>query len=125
MAAVVDGALIVGAFMAAAAAIAGHIKAMPSIKEMELISAFALAAIAVLYYAIFFTLAEGTPGMKYARLSLCTFDDELPTRAQKRSRLAALLLSLLPVGLGVAWAIFDEEHLSWHDRLSRTYLRRC
>jgi len=25
----------------------------------------------------------------------------------------------------VAWAIFDEEHLSWHDRLSRTYLRKC
>jgi hypothetical protein len=24
----------------------------------------------------------------------------------------------------VAWAIFDEEHLSWHDRLSGTYLRK-
>jgi uncharacterized RDD family membrane protein YckC len=125
MAALVDGALIVGAFMVAAATIAGHIKAMPSMKEMELISALALAAIALLYHALFFTLAEGTPGMKYARISLCTFDDELPTRAQKRSRLAALFLSLLPIGLGVAWAIFDEEHLSWHDRLSRTYLRRC
>jgi len=63
--------------------------------------------------------------MKYARISLCTFDDEKPTRAQKRSRLGALLLSLAPVGLGVAWAIFDQEHLSWHDRLSRTYLRKC
>jgi uncharacterized RDD family membrane protein YckC len=36
----------------------------------------------------------------------------------------ALILSLLPVGLGVAWAIFDEDHLTWHDRLSGTYLRR-
>jgi hypothetical protein len=63
--------------------------------------------------------------MKYAGVSLCTFDDELPTRAQLRGRLAALLLSVLPVGLGLAWAIFDEEHLTWHDRLSRTYLRRC
>jgi uncharacterized RDD family membrane protein YckC len=85
----------------------------------------ALAVIAVIYHALFFTLAEGTPGMKYAGVSLCTFDDELPTRAQLRGRLAALLLSVLPVGLGLAWAIFDEEHLTWHDRLSRTYLRRC
>jgi uncharacterized RDD family membrane protein YckC len=85
----------------------------------------ALAAVAVLYHALFFVLAEGTPGMKYARVSLCTFDDESPTRAQMRGRLVALLLSLLPMGLGVAWAVFDEEHLTWHDRLSRTYLRRC
>ena len=125
MAALVDGALIVGAFLAAAITVVGHVKSTSSMKEMELISALALAAIAVLYHALFFTLAEGTPGMKYAGVSLCTFDDESPSRAQLRSRLAALLLSLLPVGLGIAWAIFDEEHLTWHDRLSRTYLRRC
>jgi hypothetical protein len=27
------------------------------------------------------------------------------------------------MGLGVAWAIFDDDHLNWHDRLSRTYQR--
>ena len=36
-----------------------------------------------------------------------------------------MVLSLLPIGLGVAWSIFDEEHLSWHDRFSQTYLRKC
>jgi hypothetical protein len=63
--------------------------------------------------------------MKYAGISLCTFDDEIPTRAQRRNRLGALLLSLLPMGLGVVWSLFDEERLCWHDRLSRTYLRKC
>jgi hypothetical protein len=62
--------------------------------------------------------------MRYAGISLCTFDDQMPTREQLRSRIGAMLLSLLPVGLGVLWAIFDEEHLSWHDRISHTYLRR-
>jgi hypothetical protein len=66
-----------------------------------------------------------TPGLMYARIALCTFEDEYPTRAQLRGRLAALLVSLLPMGLGFAWAIFDEDHLTWHDRLSRTYQRRC
>jgi hypothetical protein len=35
-----------------------------------------------------------------------------------------MLLSVLPLGLGVMWSIFDEDHLSWHDRLSGTYLRK-
>jgi len=39
-------------------------------------------------------------------------------------RLCALLFSLAPLGLGVAWALFDEDHLSWHDRISKTYQRR-
>jgi hypothetical protein len=62
--------------------------------------------------------------MRFAHISLCTFDDETPTRAQLRKRLVAMLLSVLPVGLGVMWAIFDEDHLCWHDRFSRTYQRR-
>ncbi len=125
MAAVVDGALILGAFMAVAVLVAGHVKALPPVKVLEVGSALVLMAIGMLYQALFFTLAEWTPGMKYAHISLCTFDDQKPTRAQMRSRLGALLLSLLPVGLGLAWAIFDEDHLSWHDRLSHTYQRRC
>ncbi|MGP8176023.1 MAG: RDD family protein [Terracidiphilus sp.] len=124
MAAVVDGALIMGSFLVAALVAAASVKELPTIKEIELGSAAALMVLGVLYQALFFTLAEATPGMKCAHISLCTFDDEKPTRAQLRSRLWALLLSLLPVGLGVAWAIFDEDHLSWHDRLSRTYQRR-
>jgi hypothetical protein len=36
----------------------------------------------------------------------------------------AMMLSVAPIGLGVMWAIFDEDHLSWHDRLSQTYLRK-
>ena len=125
MAAVVDGSLIVGAFLVAAQVAAANVKELPGLKAVELGLAVALFVIGALYQTIFLTLAEATPGMKYARISLCTFDDEKPTREQMRSRLGALLLSLVPLGLGVAWAIFDDEHLSWHDRLSRTYLRKC
>jgi TRAP-type C4-dicarboxylate transport system permease small subunit len=62
--------------------------------------------------------------MRWAHISLRTLNDARPARGQRCARLLALLLSLLPVGLGVAWAIFDESHLSWHDRLSRTYLKK-
>jgi hypothetical protein len=35
-----------------------------------------------------------------------------------------MLLSVLPVGVGIGWSLFDEDRLTWHDRLSRTYLRQ-
>jgi uncharacterized RDD family membrane protein YckC len=124
MAAVVDGALITGAFLAAAMVAATHVNQLPALKGIEIGSALALVAIGALYHALFLTLAEGTPGMKYAHIALCTFSDEDPSAEQRHKRLVALLLSLLPVGLGLAWAIFDEDHLTWHDRLSGTYLRR-
>ena len=125
MAAVVDGALILGAFMAAVLVAASNLKELPSLRMSEMGAGAALLVVGVLYQAIFFTLGEATPGMKYAQVSLCTFDDQSPTRAQRCSRMGALLLSLLPLGLGVAWALFDDDRLSWHDRLSKTYLRRC
>lgn len=124
MAAVVDGSLIVGAFLAAAMAAASNAKELPAPRVVEVAAALALVVIWALYKTLFYTLGTATPGMRYAGIGLATFSGERPTRAQRCGRLVALLLSLLPVGLGVVWSIFDDEHLSWHDRLSRTYLRR-
>lgn len=123
MAAVVDGALIMAIFLVVAIGAATQVKTLPSMKATELISVTALLVLGGLYQVLFFALGQATPGMQYAHLSLCTFEDRKPTQEQLRSRLWALMLSVLPLGLGVAWAIFDEDHLSWHDRLSRTYLR--
>jgi hypothetical protein len=91
LATVFDFTLISGAFIAAAIMAANNARELPGLREIELGSAVALVVVAALYQALFFTLARTTPGMKYARLSLCTF---------------------------------DENHLTWHDRLSRTYLRK-
>jgi len=77
----------------------------------------------VLYQWLFFSYLDATPGMRYARIALCTFDDENPARKAMRFRVGALLLSAMPLGLGFLWAFFDEDHLSWHDRITRTYQR--
>lgn len=125
LAAVVDFSLIASAFLAAAMLAAVNVKTLPSIKAMETGSAVALALTGAFYLALFFILAKATPGMKYAQLEFCTLAGTPPTRAQRCRRLGALILSLLPVGLGVALAIFDEQNLCWHDRLSGTYPRRA
>ena len=72
---------------------------------------------------LFFWFSEATPGMRCARIALCTFDDENPTRRAIRRRGLAMLLSACPLGLGFLWAALDEDRLTWHDRISRMYQR--
>jgi uncharacterized RDD family membrane protein YckC len=94
---------------------------LPAIREIEVGAVFGFAIAGAIYQMLFLTLATATPGMKYAHIRLITFDGRTPTRAQRIRRFFSLLLSIMPVGLGLAWAIFDEDHMSWHDRLSHTY----
>ena len=124
MAAVVDCSLMAGAFLGAAMLAMDKATDLPPLKEIEPSAILGLVAIIVVYQLFFFALGSATPGMKWAHISLNTLKDERPSRGQRCGRLLALLLSLLPVGLGVAWSIFDENHLSWHDRLSRTYMKK-
>jgi uncharacterized RDD family membrane protein YckC len=123
MATLVDGALISLAVLGVALLAAAVSHALPSARVMELSALAGFILIGFSYQSFFLLLAGVTPGMRYASVSLCTFDGQIPSRDQLRSRLGALLLSVAPLGLGAAWAIFDEDRLCWHDRLSRTYLR--
>jgi len=123
-AALVDGALVTGIFLSFVLATASRFGHLPLTKTVEIGVVAALLFLGLLYHALFLVLAGATPGMKCAGISLCTFDGQIPTREQLRGRLGALLLSVVPVGFGIAWALFDDGHLCWHDRLSRTYLRK-
>ena len=123
MASMVDFALVLGVVSAIGALVASNLNHLPGMKASELTALAAVAVVGVLYECLFLLYAKCTPGMRYAELSLCTFDDEYPTREQMKARLVAMLLSLLPMGLGMLWAIFDEDNMTWHDRHSRTYLR--
>ncbi len=124
MAGVVDGSLILATVLAAAVAAVSHAKTLPNMHEAAICLALGLLVAGGAYEAVSLTLGSSTPGMKYAQISLCTFDGQIPTRAQRRRRLAALLLSVLPVGFGFGWILFDDNHLTWHDRLSGTYPRK-
>ncbi|KAA6457494.1 RDD family protein [Acidobacteria bacterium AB60] len=124
MAVVMDLALILGTFSIGALWLGHQITHLPAPKTAELLFAFGLLLTGFAYHALFFAFTNMTPGMRYAGIALCTFDDDVPTRLQLRKRLGAMAVSLLPVGLGIVWSVFDDDHLSWHDRISCTYLRR-
>lgn len=124
MALVADAGLIAGAFVLTAFLTAINIRNLPTGKPLELAAAAVMLFTWLAYHAFFFAVAKSTPGMSYAGVRLSTFAGASPTRAQMRQRLGGMVLSLLPVGIGVVWALFDEDHLSWHDRISQTYLRK-
>jgi uncharacterized RDD family membrane protein YckC len=124
MATVVDACLILAGFFAAATTVAARMQQPLAPHTAEAFVVAGLAIAGFVYTAFFFALGVSTPGMRYAGIALSTFEDEAPTRAQLRKRLGAMALSLLPVGLGLAWSVFDEDHLTWHDRISQTYLRK-
>ncbi len=123
MSGVVDLALTLAAFLVFVLVFAACSTHMPTGKAAAAGACVVLLAIFVLYQLIFFRLSGATLGMRYARISLCTFDDENPAPSAVRTRIAALLLSGLPLGIGFLWAVFDEDFLGWHDRITRTYQR--
>jgi hypothetical protein len=126
MSAVVDGCITVGAWMcgvAAAAEICG-----PALRDLPLPSLGAvglgsLGLFAVVYQLLFFSLADSTPGMRCARIGLCTFGDGNPTRQAMRRRVFSTVLAACPLGLGLAWVWMDNDGMGWHDRMSRMYQR--
>jgi uncharacterized RDD family membrane protein YckC len=124
MALVVDASLTIAAGLALALLLVSRAGHSPGLRTAELVTALAVLAVGVAYQGIFVALAPATPGMKYAGIALSSFEGKLPSRAQRCMRLAALLLSVLPLGLGLVWALFDEDGLMGHDRLSKTYLRK-
>jgi uncharacterized RDD family membrane protein YckC len=123
MAAIFDLALIVAAFAIFVLVFVACTAHPPTGKPAWLGAGLALAGFWLLYQYLFFKYAEGTPGMRYAKIALCTFDDENPTRKAMCRRVVFLLLSAAPLGLGFAWALFDPDRLTWHDRISRIYPR--
>jgi uncharacterized RDD family membrane protein YckC len=123
IAGLIDGSLDLAIF-AGLIALASHgARLLHNARAFELCAVLLLILVSAGYQALFFSFCKATPGMWYAGIGLCTLDGYNPERKQRCRRLMALPLSVLPLGLGVAWSLFDEEHLAWHDRLSETYLR--
>jgi uncharacterized RDD family membrane protein YckC len=121
VAAAVDGSLIlvgVGAFMAIFFLSGGQV----ALDRQALSFILGVTAVIALFYRALWCLANGdSPGMRFAGLRLIDFDGRRPDREQRGIRQIASLLSLLSAGLGLVWALVDEESLTWHDHISKTF----
>jgi len=90
-------------------------------KTFWIVMGASYALISFFYGLVFAITGRETAGMRGAGLQLITFDG-LPVEGPARAvRFAATLLSFCSGGLGLIWAVADEENLTWHDHISKTF----
>lgn len=138
VAAIVDGAILLGLSLAVTAVTAMVLGApLPSAKELgpDLLVAgvldrnpMAVAAIGLflgltLLYQLYFASMSGqTIGMRVVRIRLISSRGRAPGPLRGLLRVLALAVSVLPGGLGWLWALFDREHRALHDHVAGTYV---
>lgn len=122
IAAAVDASMVLiglGLFLSVFLLAGGHI-----VFNKQVIPLF-VGMVGVLWtvYHTLWCLANGdTPGMRFAGLRVVNFDGRMAGREQRGVRQAAFVLSFLSAGVGLLWALVDEENLTWHDHISKTFL---
>jgi uncharacterized RDD family membrane protein YckC len=72
------------------------------------------------YVTLFTYFAGATPGMMLRGLRVASLDGLDPSQRQLLWRSLGYLISAGTMMLGFLWALWDEEQLSWHDRISQT-----
>ncbi len=121
-AALLDMALLLftfGAILALFCSLGGHF----TFSRLDAAVTLATFALFCAQYMTLFTVFGGsTPGMMLRGLRVVSFDGAAPTLQQLVWRSFGYLVSAGTFFLGFLWALWDEDHLCWQDRISQTYL---
>ena len=95
---------------------------VPPLRQLLVLALSGLGIGWVGYQYLLLVYTGSTPGLGMAGLRLSGFDGSRVPRRIRRWRVLASVLSGFSLGLGYAWCVLDEDQLSWHDRITRTYL---
>ena len=90
---------------------------------LDLVAAAAVGTFFILlYFAGCTAIASATPGLMWAGLEVITFEGDPPKLSHCLWRGLGYLVSMSAMMLGFIWAVVDDEGLTWHDRMSRTFI---
>jgi uncharacterized RDD family membrane protein YckC len=121
-AALVDGGLLLfsyGGMLALFTVLGGRI----GFNKLDLsVSVATLALFYAQYFALFTIFGGSTPGMMLCGMRVVSFDGNEPTSRQMIWRSFGYIISAGSCFLGFVWALWDDDQLCWHDRISQTYL---
>jgi uncharacterized RDD family membrane protein YckC len=121
-AAFIDGiclAFAYGGFLALFGSLGGQFTLSKLSAEVYAIT---LAIVYLQYFALFTVFGGTTPGMMFRGLQVASFSGAAPTPRQMLLRSLGYLVSASTFFMGFFWAWWDEDALTWHDRISHTYL---
>lgn len=89
-----------------------------------LILAFIAGFFILSYFGLFSGLSFSTPGQFSMGIAVRSLDGASPTVQQCLRRAFGYLVSSAALMLGFIWALLDSDGLTWHDRMSGTFLSR-
>jgi hypothetical protein len=81
----------------------------------------AVATIPVAYKFLWSWAGLDSVGMQVARLRLIDFDGNSPSQERRLQRAFGSFVSVLAAGIGLVWALVDQDGLTWHDHMSGTF----
>jgi uncharacterized RDD family membrane protein YckC len=110
-----------GGFLALFGSLGGHFTLS---KLSATVCFFTFAFVYLQYFGLFTVFGGSTPGMMVTGIQVASFTGDIPTPRQYMLRAVGYLLSAGTCFLGFLWVLWDEDGLTWHDRLSNTYLAR-
>jgi uncharacterized RDD family membrane protein YckC len=122
LAGLIDAACLLfacGGFLALFGSLGGHFAFS---KLSAAVYAASFAIVYIQYFALFTVFGGTTLGMMLRGLRVVDFSGEEPSPRQFLLRAAGYMLSAGTFFLGFLWSQWDEDELTWHDRISRTYL---
>ncbi len=108
-----------GGFLALFGSLGGHFTLS---KLSATVCFFTFAFVYAQYFGLFTVFGGSTPGMLVSGIQVASSTGDLPTPRQYMLRAVGYLLSAGTCFLGFLWVLWDEDGLTWHDRLSNTYL---
>jgi uncharacterized RDD family membrane protein YckC len=108
-----------GGFLALFGSLGGHFAFS---KLSAAVYAASFAIVYLQYFSLFTVFGGTTPGMMLRGLRVVDFSGEEPSPRQFLLRAAGYMLSAGTFFLGFLWSQWDEDELTWHDRISHTYL---
>jgi uncharacterized RDD family membrane protein YckC len=121
IAAAIDGAVALAGF----ALFAGTTKiigqSIPLTTEAMVFYGFTILVLTVFYRVLCCIGNADTLGTRWAGLRLVNFNGMRPGRDARLRRLLGGFVSTVALCIGHAWALADEERLTWHDYISGTF----
>ncbi len=97
----------------------GHLSPQPlNLAVLGLIAVFFLMA----YFGLFTAVTSSTPGLLWMGLEVRNVEGNYPSGGEAFVRAFGYLVSVSALMLGFLWAAVDSDGLTWHDRMSGTFI---
>lgn len=74
------------------------------------------------FYFVFWRIQGQTLGMQVWKIRTLDYQGNIMTPRQCVIRFLVATLSLMALGLGFFWMLFNEDRLTWHDIASRSHV---